>query len=300
MKLNPLWIGEWPSVSVSAPISAPKGSLLVSTCQRQLVAAHQGPLEGAKRSAFGTEAYELLLRFSCGLESAVVGETDVFGQLKSALKQQWDTLPTELRSVFQSALEDAKDIRTQHLQGVSVASYGSLSRSLLRPKESDRILALGAGQMAKSVLPYLAESKITLWNRTLERAIELSEEIIAKGYNAPAITTDAQSSIAGSDIVVILTPAGHELDAEWIDALSKSNARILHLGGTVDALSSWSHLENLITLSDLFELSKQKGTIRDLSVERAKKACKERALLRSMGGSLSLAHGWEDLAQFTK
>lgn len=299
MKLKPLWIGEWPSVSVSAPLSAPQGSLLVSTCQRQLLAT-QAPLEGAKRSAFGIDAYELLLRFSCGLESAVVGETDVFGQLKSALKLQWETLPPELRSIFQSALEDSKDIRAQHLQGVSVASYGSLARALLRPAATDRVLALGAGQMAKSVLPYLAEANVTLWNRTPERALELAEEIVAKGYGAPSITTDPLSMVPAADIVVILTPAGHELDAEWIDALSRTNAKVLHLGGTKEALQAWTVLPNLITLTDIFDLSKEKGTIRELAVARAKRACRERALLRSMGGSLSLAHGWEDLAQFSK
>src|SRR4029079_18930940 len=73
------------------------------------------------------EAYRHLLEILCGLQSPMLGETQVMGQFKSFLASL-DGEYAWLNRVGQRLLADAREIRTRHLQGLGSRSYGSAVR----------------------------------------------------------------------------------------------------------------------------------------------------------------------------
>jgi len=172
------------------------GFFEIKTCQRTLFLYGVTPelktifTALSRRHFEGTEAYEYLLRFACGLESEIKGETDVFGQVKTAYKnllEQSFELSQAMRSIFQKLFEDTKEIRAQHLQGIGGNTYGALARRLMSPTEKDRVLVIGAGEISKSVAPYFADFSLKIWNRSPERLQLLGVELAKKRPHARTV-----------------------------------------------------------------------------------------------------------------
>ncbi len=285
-------------------------ALEVKTCQRTFFMSWTPlPFEGARRSFRGADAYEFLLRFACGLESEIKGETDVFGQLKTSVKTFLESHPglaTEQASLFQKLFEDTKEIRAEYLQGIGGNTYGALARRVLNPAPGSRVLMLGAGQISKSVAPYFADSRLSLFNRTETRLAELQRDLQAKGY--PGISVHSDSSrlpdlLLSSDLILIATPVNSPLDAAVIAAVRTldrtERPKILHLGGQARELDSFREAGiAILSLSDLFALEKVQDGYREKQIRQAFDACRRRALLRSLSRSIHIPHGWEDLALF--
>ena len=283
--------------------------LEVKTCQRSfLLAWEELPLPNCRRSFRGVEAYEFLLRFASGLESEIKGETDVFGQLKTAIKTFSEQHPEfDEQNLFSRLFEDTKEIRAQYLQGIGGNTYGALARRILNPNSASTVLILGAGQISKSVAPYFADSALTLFNRTEDRLLELKSDLEKKGYRKIAYTSDETglpALIESANLILIATPAGSELDAKIAEKIARlpesARPKILHLGGQARELA---HFEaagvSILTLSDLFSIEKEQHHLREKQIHQAMDACRKRALLRSLSRSISIPHGWEDLALFT-
>lgn len=122
------------------------------TCLRHLVIGIS-PIEKLGAPQFeGWAAYQQLLSVICGLQSPVLGETEVFGQFKVQSKE----FPENLQKIVRLLLADAKTVRTRHLSGFGGASYGSIAREYL--KGADQIVVLGAGHLAQEIYPWLAKS----------------------------------------------------------------------------------------------------------------------------------------------
>jgi glutamyl-tRNA reductase len=291
-------------------------TLDVRTCQRTFLLAWQElPLQNARRTFRGSDAYEFLLRFAAGLESEIKGETDVFGQLKASVRVFQETHPDahpDCHALFSRIFEDTKEIRAQYLQGIGGHTYGALARRILNPSPDSRVLILGAGQISKSVAPYFADSKLCIFNRTPERLDELKSDLSQKGYSQIVYTCDASSlpeQILGSDILLMAVPPGSPLDALVIQSLvthalttgplASSRPSVLHLGGQSRDLADFEAAGiPILSLSDLFAIEKEQSVFRDQQIQQAEEACHRRALLRSMARSISIPHGWEDLAVF--
>ena len=288
-----------------SPLEPQTPVLEIRTCQRTLkISARPLEIEGSPRRRFsGADAYEFLLRFASGLESEIKGETDVFGQVKTAFRDfstAHAELAAELQSVFQTLFEDTKEIRAQYLQGIGGSTYGALARRVLDPHPSHRVLLLGAGQIAKSVAPYFADSELKVFNRSPERLMELQVSLHQKGYAGVTILaadSDLTTEIASAEIILLATPVGSPLDALVLRHRS-SGTRILHLGGRAEDLNLPENEADLLTLSDLFELEKEQSTLREKKIAQAMDACRQRARLRSLARSIHIHHGWEDLAYF--
>jgi hypothetical protein len=279
--------------------------LEIRTCQRTLkISARPLEITGAPRRRFsGADAYEFLLRFASGLESEIKGETDVFGQVKTSFRDFSATYPeiaSELNPVFQTLFEDTKEIRAQYLQGIGGNTYGALARRVLDPQPASRVLLLGAGQIAKSVAPYFADSLLKVFNRSPERLMELKVSLHQKGYAGVAILaadTDLSVEIASAEIILLATPVGSPLDAKVLRHRSPGT-RVLHLGGRSEDLNLPGNEPDLFTLSDLFALEKEQSSLREKKIAQAMEACRQRARLRSLARSIHIHHGWEDLAYF--
>jgi glutamyl-tRNA reductase len=257
----------------------------------------------------GKEAYRFLLTVGAGLESAIPGETDVFGQLKEAWKA-YEASPTEflreIRPTIQRLFEDVKEIRFRFLQGMGGSSYGSLTRMLLGQEREGAVLLVGAGQMARSIVPYLSDSELWLWNRTPERMKPLLEKIkgLPAAQKAEVLDATPAAELAawsGAEHVVLCIPSDPVMDRKRVEAWKANGGRsgsVLHLGILKAKGTPWAEVPNLKTLSDLFAIQRDQGAARKTQLDQARAACLEKANLRSLGGPSSLAHGWEDLAIF--
>ncbi len=157
-------------------------------------------------------AVKHLFRVAAGLDSMVVGETEILGQVKSAYQfsQAHGTTGKITNVLFQRALFVGKQVRTKTLISEGSSSVGSiavqLAEKIFGPLNKHRILLLGAGEMAEITARHLLSQKageIVILNRTLDRA-----ELLAHQLNGVAGSMDAlQSELLKADIVVCSTSA---------------------------------------------------------------------------------------------
>jgi len=292
----------------------------IDTCQRRVAVCHgadmlsllrhEFPDDGALESFEGADAYAFLLRFAAGLESKLVAETEIFGQIKTAWREFCDRgspLSSRLSAWIQLLFQDAKEIRSQHLSRLGSASYGSQTRRLLGDEAgAGPTLLVGAGQLAQSVAPWLPGSELWIWNRTRERAVELARELAKREPARPVrvIEGGPDAEFAAwrcARNVIVCVPGDAVKDAARVAAWHErvdASGRVIHLGLPADGAAPWNELPELVSLGALFEMLQAQSEQRRRQFERARRACQEKALLRSLGATSSHPHSWEDLAAF--
>ena len=153
-----------------------------------------------------------VFRVACGLDSMVLGEPQILGQIKDAVRiaQEQNTIDTWLNAVFQKTFSVAKEVRSGTAVGensVSMAAASVKMAEQIFPLISDlNILLIGAGEMIELVAIYFAAKKpklITVTNRTLPRAEELCDKL---GVHAePALLSDLPNILHLYDVVVSST-----------------------------------------------------------------------------------------------
>lgn len=158
------------------------------------------------------EAVRHMMRVACGLDSMVLGEPQILGQLKDAfaLAQDAQALGPELSRLFQQSFNVAKQVRTDTSIGqnpVSVAFAAvQLAQHIFSDLSETRALLLGAGQTIDLVATHLQQAGVkhlTIANRTLKRA-----EDLAQRFSGKAITlTDMPNHLHEADIIVASTGA---------------------------------------------------------------------------------------------
>ena len=159
---------------------------------------------------WGEDAARHMMRVASGLDSLVLGEPQILGQLKSsfALSQDEGHVGAELGRLFQQTFSVAKQVRTDTAIGenpVSVAYAAvSLAQHIFSDLSSSRALLIGAGETIELVARHLAQAgvqDITVANRTLNRALSLAEE-----FNGKAILLgDIPEALSDADIVIAST-----------------------------------------------------------------------------------------------
>lgn len=131
------------------------------------------------------EAIEHLFSVCAGLESQLLGETEILGQVKSAYQDasQRGTIGATLHRVLQKSFQAAKHIRTHSDIGKGTVSIGNLTVDLAKRifgnLQSCRILVIGAGEVAEKTLQALKGSgarQLTITNRTLANAEKLARQ----------------------------------------------------------------------------------------------------------------------------
>ncbi|EGV35405.1 glutamyl-tRNA reductase [Neisseria weaveri] len=125
-------------------------------------------------------------RVSCGLDSMVLGEPQILGQLKDAVRtsQEQQSLGSSLNALFQKTFSVAKEVRSGTAVGensVSMAAASVKMAEQIFPNIQDlNILFIGAGEMIELVATYFAAKHpklMTVANRSLPRAQELCEKL---------------------------------------------------------------------------------------------------------------------------
>ncbi|QLE98737.1 glutamyl-tRNA reductase [Neptunomonas phycophila] len=167
-------------------------------------------LEQCVYAHWDDEAARHMMRVASGLDSLVLGEPQILGQLKSAytLSQESGFLGSELGRLFQQTFSVAKKVRTDTAIGenpVSVAYAAvSLAQHIFSDLGDSRALLIGAGETIELVARHLHNAgvkEITVANRTLNRALDLANE-----FNGKAILLgDIPDALPQADIVIAST-----------------------------------------------------------------------------------------------
>jgi hypothetical protein len=324
MELRSLNVLHWRgSGSGPAMATEPAAShvFFIDTCQRRIgvllgtdaleATRSRFPADGALDHFAGTAAYAFLLRCCCGLESKLVAETEIFGQIKQAWRAFSETPSGSTRRLapwMQQLFQDAKEIRAQHLANLGGVSYGSEVRRLLGEEAgAGPTLLVGAGQLAQSVGPWLTGAELWIWNRTPARARELALELSKRAPQRPVRVIDEdpeaeQAAWRQAAQVVLCVPPDSARDPARVAAWQRrgvDGGRLVHLGAGADGAAPWKDLPGFVSLGTLFGMLQTHSDVRRRQLERARSACAEKALLRSLGANASHPHSWEDLAAFS-
>ena len=162
------------------------------------------------------EAIEHAFAVASGLDSMVLGEAQILGQLKDAYRiaQQTGATGPALNRLFQAAFAVAKRVRTETQIGANAVSLASATVSLARRVYANlaahSALMIGAGEMIALTARHFASAgvkRMVIANRTLARAQTLAAEV--QGY-AVELGTLAKE-IVSADIVVSCTASIHPL-----------------------------------------------------------------------------------------
>ncbi len=163
-----------------------------------------------------TRAVEHTFSVASGLDSMVLGEVQILGQLKDAYRiaQQSGSTGPILNKLFQAAFSAAKRVRTETRIGANAVSLASATVSLARRVYEDlsahNVLLVGAGDMNALTARHFMSAgvkRMVIANRTLERARALAGELNA--HAAPL--TDLDKELAEADIVISCTASAEPL-----------------------------------------------------------------------------------------
>ncbi|WP_017445120.1 glutamyl-tRNA reductase [Gayadomonas joobiniege] len=203
--------------------------VIVSTCNRTEIYLNAEALDKANAIDWLTEFHgmetneledclyfyqsdttEHLMRVACGLDSMVLGEPQILGQLKQSFAQarQLEALGTSLSRLFEHSFSVAKRVRTETGIGESAVSVAfaavSLSKHIFADLQKVKVLLVGAGETTELVARHLSEAGVTqmiVANRSLQRA-----KLLAESFNAETATLSAIPELMEDvDIVVSST-----------------------------------------------------------------------------------------------
>lgn len=159
----------------------------------------------------GSEAAEHLFSVAGGLDSMVIGETEITGQVKSAYEAAKAAGLTgkKMNRLFQTACRVVKKIRTQTGIGRGATSVGSVAVELAekifdRDLSAKTVMILGAGKMGEACVKHLAKrgaKTVLVANRSVERAEKLAAEFGGRAVRLE----DSAAAMIEADILVSST-----------------------------------------------------------------------------------------------
>lgn len=146
----------------------------------------------------GNDAVSHLMRVASGLDSLVLGEPQILGQVKKAFadSQREHSLSGDLERMFQKSFSVAKRVRTETEIGASAVSVAfaacTLARQIFESLSGITVLLVGAGETIELVARHLREHNVKqmiIANRTRERAVNLAQEVGAEVITLGEIDT---------------------------------------------------------------------------------------------------------------
>jgi glutamyl-tRNA reductase len=158
----------------------------------------------------GEEAFRHLVRVAASLESSILGEPQILGQVKEAFRRAAEVgvAGKELAGVLGRALQVAKRVRTDTAIGRAGVSWGhaasALAEKVLGPISGRRVAIVGAGELARACAQHLAAegASLVVLNRTAVNA-----ETLAQETGGAALPLDAlPQELLRADVVVAAAP----------------------------------------------------------------------------------------------
>lgn len=228
------------------------------------------------------EAIKHLFEVACGLDSLVVGEPQILGQVKSAYKEalNYRTSNIILNKLLHKCFSVAKKVRTETGIGggavsVSYAAY-KLAKKILGSLKDKTILLVGAGEMAElACMHFVAEGvkKVLIANRTISKAVELAEKFKGEPYSLEELP----NTLIKADIVISSTGApNYVITKDIISSILKPRKYkplfIIDIAVPRDVDPEVNNLENvyLYDIDDLRSVVEKNLKEREKSANRAK------------------------------
>jgi glutamyl-tRNA reductase len=208
-------------------------AVLISTCNRSELYCEADDIDGVREwfCAQATkseiepalyiyrdeEAVAHIMQVACGLDSMVLGEPQILGQLKEAFSESCaaGAVGTLFHRLFQQIFTVAKDIRTTTMIGACPVSVASAAVQFARQQTPDfaqaNVVLIGAGDTTELLIRYLKSylsSPVTLVNRTTEKAMALVEQFGGQVFDmsrlsAALLTADIVFSATGSVVPLV-------------------------------------------------------------------------------------------------
>ena len=157
-------------------------------------------------------AMEHLFKVTSGLDSLILGETQILGQVRTSflLAQEGNTVGTVFNQLFKQAITMAKRAHSETDIGANAVSVSyaavELAKKIFGSIENKHVLILGAGKMGELAIQNLhgsGASKVTVMNRTFEKAEELANRFSGKARSM----NELESALIEADILISSTGA---------------------------------------------------------------------------------------------
>lgn len=208
----------------------------------------------------GQEAIEHIFAVGAGLDSQILGDYEIVGQMKLAMRiaKENKCIGAFLERLFNTVLQTSKVIKNQtSLSGGTVSvSFAAIQflKANVTSLPSRKILLLGTGKIGrntcKNLIDYTGTRQITLINRTDEKAVELAGELQlqAAGYN------ELDEQVQAADIIIVATNSETPVIYKK-DLINSKNKVLIDLSIPNNIEASCKELPH-ITLVNVDDLSK--------------------------------------------
>lgn len=217
-------------------------------------------LEEMGRFFGGEKLLKHLLKLASGLESMVVGEDQILGQVKNSFNEgkEIESIGPVLDLAFEKAINIGKKIRNETGINDGCVSIGSvavdLAEEVLNELDNKNALLIGAGEMATIIAECLRDKGIDdifIANRTYERAKKLSDQV-----NGLAIEFDEYKDyLSDIDILMTATGAPHPIiEKEDLEINKRNDIVIIDISNPRDVKNSVDELGN-VSLYDIDDLN---------------------------------------------
>jgi glutamyl-tRNA reductase len=199
-----------------------------------------------------------LFSVAAGLESTVLGESEILGQVRTA----WERAQAEgasrasLNLLFRHAVEVGKRARTETAIGRSTASVShaavDMARDRLGTLAGRTVLVVGAGEMGEGIVVALAAAgagEVLVANRTLARAEELADRVGGSAIGLDAVA----AALPFADVVLTSTGAGLLVTEETVPARDGRPLMVIDIAVPRDVAAGVGQMPD-VTLLDLDDL----------------------------------------------
>lgn len=276
---------------------SPDAWSLFETCQRKIYISMIPDIDLSETKAEyieqGEFAYLTLLNVLCGMESRIVGETEVFGQFKLFVNNEEFAVHRwfkQFQRIAQDLIADVKDVRHHCMQGTGHRSYGSIIQTYVKDYHS--LAIIGGGHLVQKTLPYLNNSshQISIFLRSPIKAKALPERLMK---NVTVFALAGQTVQHDFQGLIIAAPIKSEQIETWLKPINAKPSTIVDLRDKngdrkIDVDS------HIVTLEDIFTNLKTTSKIFANRVAKAKVRIqvivKERSSTRYFR-----PFGWEDI-----
>ena len=231
-------------------------------------------------------AIKHLFQVVAGLDSMVIGESEVLGQVKTAYKIALEnkSIDGKLKRLFEYSFSVAKNVRTNTDIGGNAISFMYTSILLIKKifstVEEKKCLLIGAGEMTELALKYLKSNnvnEITICNRKEEKGKKLAIENDCRYSNL----NNLSNIIHEYDVIITSTSSSLPLIGKGnienaLTRRSNNSIVIIDLGVPRDVESQIKNLDNvyLYTIDDLGQIIEKNYKIREKSIKDAEEIIK--------------------------
>ncbi len=283
------------------PLKVDPSAFILQTCQRAIV-IQTTPLESlalANLDIFeGKDAYEFLLETICGLKSKLLGESEIVAQFKEAFSNY---LANEQRSsvilrVLEKLFKDAKQIRREYLLKIGQQSYAGIARRIIQTKvDTDSVLILGSGQLARDVIKQLEKKyQIYISARNTSKVSQIQNEF--SGRNIKTVDWSNKDSYQSFTTIINTIGADYVIfNHDFFKSRKSPSSLFIDLGSPCAIETSLMANDGVFRLTDVFNHGEKLDLEKQSKIKMARSAI--RGVVDKRVETLGHNHpfSWEEL-----